>query len=197
MASRALAEMCGYFVLAAGHGLGNLTMRTLALSSDACRVLARRRPDADGFPPFSDKQQAWPALTPTLAAQAVEAAEATPFAAVADLCRVLVTLTRDSRWLVLEQRRHDDYHRWRPQSLPTGGVPTRSLWTRPSPGVMQLSGAVHFFEGLNVDQLTDSAGDALEALADAMLEWDALWPVALKALGYAVLKVDDDAGPPC
>ena len=191
MATRALAEMCAYFLLSAAHGLGNITLRTLTLSPSAAAVLARLRPQGRGYPPFSEEQDAWPPFNEKLAAHSLEAAKATGEDSVVALCEVLVTLAEDERWRAMEQRRHADYHRWRPQGLPGGGVPRRSLWTRPHPGTMQLSGATHFFEPVDHEALAATAGEALDALGDAMIRWDGLWPAALKALGVGVFRAEE------
>jgi hypothetical protein len=191
MACRALAEMCGYFLLSAAHGLANLTVRTLTLSPDADAVLRRHRPKAAGFQPFSDRRDAWPPLTGKLAEETIEAARTTRMSSVVELCEVLVDLTADSDWRAVEQRRHGDYHRWRPQGLPSGGVPTRSLWTRPSPGVMRLSGSAHFYELVDIDEVVGVVGRGLRTLADAMRTWYAAWPVALRDLGVPLFKIED------
>jgi hypothetical protein len=190
MACRALAEMCGYFLLSSAHGLANLTLRTLTLSPDADAVLRRHRPRAGGYQPFSDQRDAWPPLTRKLADETVEAARATAKSSVVSLCEVLVDLTADPAWRAIEQRRHSDYHRWRSQGLPSGGVPMRSLWTGPSPGVMELSGSTHFFERVDVNEAADAVNRALEAFANQMRAWDAAWPSAIRDLGVPLFKVE-------
>lgn len=190
LATRALAEMCGYYLLSAAHGLANLTLRTLALNKSAARVLARRWPKSKGFAPFLDDREAWPPFTRTLAYCAVEAGTATGEAAVTNLGEVLVELAEDERWNALERRRHDDYHRWRPQSLPGGSVPRRSLWHRESPGTRSLAGGADFYDPVDHRALAATASAGLDALAEAMHAWDAGWPYALKALGVPILKTE-------
>jgi hypothetical protein len=190
MAARALAEMCGYYVLSAAHGLGNITVRTLAVNEASAKELDQRRPRAQGFPPFSERREAWPPFTRALAMDARAAGRATGEPSVNALCDVLVNLVEDARWNDMERQRHDDYHRWRVQGLPGGTVPRRSLWDRPSAGSMRLSGGGNFYEPVDHRALATIAGDALDALGDAMARWDALWPAALRDLGLPLFKVD-------
>lgn len=90
MATRALAEMCGYYLLAAAHGLGNITVRTLMLSPGPATALKAKRPKAKGFPPFSQEPAAWPPLNAHLAGDVMDAARISGEGAVVDLGQVLV-----------------------------------------------------------------------------------------------------------
>lgn len=189
MATRALAETCGYYLLGAAHGLGNLTARTLVLSNAAGAVLNTRRPRANRFPPFSAEREAWPPLNRKLADHLVEAALATGDAAAIALCEVVVGLLDDHRWEALVQRRDVDYHRWRPQGLPSGGVPQRTLWDNAGTANRSLSFGGTFYEPVDHDDLCLTPGEAMEALGTAMDAWSDRWPAALAAVGVAVFNV--------
>ena len=190
MATRALAEMCGYYILAAAHGPGNLTLRTLMLSKSAASVLTSAYPDARGFPPFSERQQAWPSLGKTMADRAQQAAATSAGTAPTRMSQVLEELLAAPQWKALVQRRSIDYHRWRPQGLPNGGVPRRSLWNTSVTGTRSLSGGGGFYERVDHEALCRTAGDALDVLGNAMEAWLKVWPVALCELGVPVFKID-------
>lgn len=189
MATRALAEMCGYYLIAAAHGLGNLTVRTLMLSSTAAGALNAKRRKANGFPPFSQEHAAWPPLTSQLATDAMDAARSTGEPAVVELPIVLVDLLGAPAWTALINRRDTDYHRWRPQGLPGGGVPRRSLWDRTVPGTRTLSGGARFFDPVDHKALCRTASEGVDQLGASMETWLARWPAALVALGVPVFKV--------
>ena len=121
MAMRALAEMCGYYLLAAAHGLGNLTVRTLMLSRPAAAALNIKLPSTKGFPPFSEDRASWPPLNSKMASAAKHAALASGEGAAVDLAQVILDILAAPRWIALVNRRDTDFHRWRPQGLPTGG----------------------------------------------------------------------------
>ncbi len=189
MATRALAEMCGYYLLAAAHGLGNLTVRTLMLSRPAAAVLNIKLSSAKGFPPFSEDRAAWPPLNSKMASAAKYAALASGEGAAVDLAQVILDLLAAPRWIALVNRRDTDFHRWRPQGLPTGGVPQRSLWDRPQPGTRILSGGASFYDPVDHEELCRIAGDALDELGEAMKKWLDMWSAVLAALGVGVFKV--------
>jgi hypothetical protein len=189
MATRALAEMCGYYLLAAAHGLGNVTVRTLMLSPAAASALNLKRPRANGFSPFSQEPAAWPPLNSRLARDAMNAAQASGQGAAIDLAQVLVDLLAAPAWTALVNRRDTDYHRWRPQGLPGGGVPQRSLWDRPGPGTLAVSGGGPFFDPVDHKTLCCTASDGLDQLGASMSTWMARWPAALAALGVPVFKI--------
>jgi len=189
MATRALAEMCGYYLLAAAHGLGNITVRTLMLSATAAAAVNIKFSRAEGFPPFSENRAAWLPLNSKLAAAGRQAAGDTGEGAAVDLAQVVVDLVAAPRWTALVDRRDTDYHRWRPQGLPSGGVPQRSLWGRPNPGTRVLEGGASFYDAIDHRALCRIAGDALDELTDAMANWLELWPRALAALGVPVFKI--------
>lgn len=191
MATRALAECCGYYLIAAAHGLGNLTVRTLMLAPAAASILRARRPDAKRFPCFSNERAAWPPLNAKLAGHCMEAAVATGESAAHGLSSVLAGLVNDQQWVALVDRRDNDFHRWRPQGLPNGGVPRRSLWVEPSVGTRSLSVGPTFYDPVDHEALCRASSTALDTLGGAMARWLKMWPAALKAVGVPVFKIDD------
>jgi hypothetical protein len=52
VAARSLAEVTGYYAMSAGHGLANVTVRTLLLHADSAAVLNEKYRRAKGFVPY-------------------------------------------------------------------------------------------------------------------------------------------------
>jgi hypothetical protein len=69
VSSRALAEITGYYAISAGHGIANVTLRTLLVHSGAAAIINQDKDlkRAKGFAPFSTIPAAWVPLNEKLA----------------------------------------------------------------------------------------------------------------------------------
>lgn len=188
LAARSLAEISGYYAISAGHGLLNVTLRTLLIHPGAAAEINRKYKRAQGFDPFTDNKFAWLALNETDATNLQTAANHTGNADTIHLADIVADLTQDPRWMEVMDRRGVDFHRWRPQSV-DGGVATSNPWT-PTPN----GGVVLTVHGKSRHQLPDTnllaqeASQGMDALTGAMDSWLATWPAALRGLGVSVFK---------
>jgi hypothetical protein len=190
MATRALAEMSGYYATATAHGLINVTLRTLLLSAastDAINQVPKYRP-ADGFPPFSTRTDAWRPFNKKEVNLLRPAVLAANDGTVSNWFKIVDDLVKDRRWAALISRRHEDFHRWRPQSV-SGGVAPKNPWEM-GDGFASLSFPSQY-EPLDPSMLVAEARGGLEALGDAMGKWMDAWPLALKGLGCPIFKVNE------
>jgi hypothetical protein len=100
----------------------------------------------------------------------------------------VVDLTKDPRWIALSNRRDVDFHRWRPQSV-DGGVATSNPWEETEGGASKLTMyATSQHQPPDTEVLMQEASDGLDALAEAMGDWLATWPSALRGLGVPVFN---------
>ena len=75
-----------------------------------------------------------------------------------------------------------DFHRWRPQSV-DGGVATSNPWEQTADGNFQLTMyATSQHQPPDTEEVVQEASDGLEALAEAMSDWLAAWPDAIRDL---------------
>jgi hypothetical protein len=174
--ARALAEVVSYFAISAAHGLANVTARLLALEHRSRDILLKLEKNSRGFLPFDPKDSAWLPLNKKTV-DSLEAAALHHQPEVQELVALLRTLVDDEDWSGLVERRHTDFHRWRPQSV-EGGVSTSTPW-------------VHF-EDYQVLEVRDGGSLVpedheaiiadtqlgLERLETAMRAWIALLPDA-------------------
>jgi hypothetical protein len=127
MGHRAMAELQAYFTIGSGHGLVNVAARTLALAQDLRAALASKNKKwRNAFPPFSESEGDWPALSQQTAARLSEVAALSPHPEVRELLKPVVTLHADERWRKLDAYRGKAFHRWRPQSA-GGSIPAISV----------------------------------------------------------------------
>ena len=168
----------------------NVTLRTLLLSpvsADAINQVPKYK-QAGGFPPFSTTIDAWRSFNETEVHRLKPAVEAADDASVSKWFAIVAGLAEDGRWLALTSRRHEDFHRWRPQSI-SGGVVTKNPWET-GDGFASLS-FPSVYEPLDPFMLVTEAQEGLEALGNAMSDWMGTWPSALKALGCPIFKVNE------
>lgn len=188
VAIRALAEMAGYYTLSAAHGLVNTTLRALLLAPASAEVVCSAWPKADGFPPFSEKRDAWVSMTASSVEKLKRAASAHGGPQVASLVHAVGILADDPRWHALEERRNVDYHRWRPQSI-SGGVAKRSPWDHSVPGQRTLSFPPgERYEPTSPALLLDEAEQGTLALSESMDHWSDVIAGALVELGLPVFS---------
>jgi hypothetical protein len=104
--------------------------------------------------------------------------------------KIVDKLAKDPSWNALTTRRHEDFHRWRPQGI-SGGVAPEDPWEY-RPGFASLTGyAQSQYKPLNPSTLVTEAQEGLEALGNAMGEWMGAWPSALTGLGCPIFKVNE------
>ncbi|WP_147261956.1 hypothetical protein [Blastococcus sp. TF02A-26] len=190
--ARALAEITGYYAISAGHGVANVTLRSLLVQPEAAAVINQDKDlkRAKGFDPFSTVPAAWVPLNEKVATVLLNAAAGR--GAAQEMAELVVALTRDARWVALTNRRHVDFHRWRPQSV-SGGVATSNPWESTDTGSYSLTmygRSQH--EPPNTSELIAEASDGLEALAECMERWLDVWPSAIRDLGVPLFK-DEEA----
>jgi hypothetical protein len=121
----------------------------------------------------------------TLLRTAAAAAEQPTADRIADR---VVALTQNPRWVALTSRRHVDFHRWRPQSV-AGGVATFNPWERATDGSHKLTMyATSQHQPPDTKHLVQEASDGLQALVEAMSDWMAGWPDALRDLDVPLFE---------
>jgi hypothetical protein len=190
VSARALAEITGYYAISAGHGLANVTLRTLLVHPAATAVINQDKDlkRAKGFEPFSTIPAAWVPLNKTVATLVRTAAAVAGQPTADRMADRVVALTKDPRWVALTSRRHVDFHRWRPQSV-AGGVATFNPWEQATDGSHKLTMyATSQHQPPDTKQLVQEASDGLKTLAEAMSDWMATWPDALRDLGVPLFK---------
>ncbi len=190
LAARSLAEIVGYYAISAGHGLTNITLRTLLIHEDAATVINGKYQGAKGFEPYADTRDAWRPLNERGAELLQQAAGVTAQPATIRLADLVADLTQDPRWVTMAGRRDVDFHRWRPRSV-TGGVATSNPWEVTEGGAFQLRAYVTSqHRPPNTDLLMQEASAGLAAVSEAMRDWLTTWPAALRSLGVPVFTQD-------
>lgn len=194
-AVRSLAEVTGYYCLGAAHGVANITLRTLLLSSEAAEVINNTKlyRRAAGFMPYDSNRSAWPSFNEdlTTALTAAAAAVANKPVAVTELVSTVTGLRSDPRWRALEARRHEDFHRWRPQSIAGGAAPTNPWTTSGQSKRLTIYGRSRH-RPLPPETLATEATAGMEALAEAMGHWLETWYDATPALGVTLFTRSEE-----
>lgn len=178
---RALAEVVAYFAYGAAHGLGNVTARLFAMegrSREAFSKQAKGWKSNEGFPPFGTKAAHWISFN----AKSIDSIEAASqhHPEATGVVGVLRALDADAAWSAMVDRRHNDFHRWRPQSSSSGVAPV-SQWQDAGDDVQSL--VVYESNVYSPDPLETFATEStqgLEALTVAMESWLALYPAAFQ-----------------
>lgn len=182
--ARALAETASYFALSAARGVANISARLLALESRSRAVLAKRHDKSGGFPAFDAANEHWLAFN-EYAVTSLEMA-ADHHLDARELVALLRELEHDEEWTKLVQRRHRDFHRWRPQSI-DGTVATTNPWMDAIDyRVLTIGhGGGHSPSSPGTAVAEVAAGVA--ALERTMRKWNELFPAALEGVQTFVL----------
>lgn len=189
--ARALAEVVSYFALSAAHGVANVTARLLALELRSREILASREKQSGGFTPFDPKDAGWLPIN-ARTVSSLEAAAVHHQPAVTQLVALLRSLIDSDDWSKLVERRHTDFHRWRPQSI-EGGVATSSPWLESDDFQMLTVRDGGTLIPDRHEQLIADAGLGLERLEATMRHWIEIFPDARHAvLTYVLAKSMDN-----
>jgi hypothetical protein len=187
MCMRAMAESQTLFVIGTGHMVANVAARALALRPKLRKELTQRLKypsTSPSFDPFSDARADWVSLN-TVTCQALQAAaEVDHVEEVAQLVAPVVDFGTGSAWTDLQNRRGQDFHRWRPQTHGIEGVPRHSPWERDGSSRSLSGGPLSYEEARGLaDQVAQLARSAMLELVEAMDAFKTRWPVASQHLG--------------
>src|SRR5680860_470782 len=162
MASRAMAELAGHFLLGCAHSLANLVLRLQLLNTAAAEHLAvmKRYRKADGFAPGNDSKDAWPTLNGPLLEDLATASDASGNQHLRLLVETISDLYTGSEFRELGGRRGMDYHRRRPQSVPH---------TAPRSGVVSTSKGTTTMTMVSARLEEDAGHETVHATATAAL----------------------------
>ncbi len=156
MTHRAMADMVTHFLLATGHALANVTIRTLALDARMHAHLL----DSLGSPSPVNSQNPkdWLSLNQDNVRQLRRVAKKTASSALQTIPEAATDLVLSPDWQELDQLRGADYHRRRPQSAGLSGVPLANPWTF-SNGVMAMNfGGGQYTDGDDLARDTTDLG---------------------------------------
>jgi len=193
-AKRALAEMIAHYVLAAGHGLINLTYRTLALDRGLEAELVST---GHFFPPLSDDRKHWLTANAKTAKAAKKLAAKSSVSAVAEVADPVWMLLSSHVWRDLDDCRGEDFHRRRSQTAGLHGAGKQSPWRK--------DGTSRTLDGLHGERIGQDvqakfaaetfsvASVAQTRLMEAMSEFDLKFAKVVEATTH--LRLEDAANP--
>jgi hypothetical protein len=126
MAKRALAEVLAHYTLAAGHGLTNVTGRSIALDHTLHELLQTQCKTS--FPPLSDKREDWLSANRSMARKLQRVARTSGIPEIRTVADPVVGMTESEAWYDLIDGRGADFHRWRVQTAGICGAAKQSPW---------------------------------------------------------------------
>jgi hypothetical protein len=186
MVHRAMADMATHFLLAAGHALANVTVRTLALDARMHAHLL----DILGSPSPVNSQNPrdWLSLNQDTVRQLRRAAKKSANPAIQTISGAATDLVLSPDWQELDQLRGSHYHRHRPQSAGLDGVPLANPWTV-SNGVMTMN-----FGG---GQYTDGDGlaaDTTDLARRVMARFSSAFTAMLPTVHAVIAELQEEHG---
>ena len=184
MASRAMTELSGHFLLGCAHSLANLVLRLQLLNTAAAEhlVMMKKYRRAAGFAPGNDSKDAWPTLNGPLLEDLATAANASGNQYLRLLVETISDLYASSEFRDLDGRRGMDYHRRRPQSVAHTAPRRGVVSTRDGTTTMTLVTA-RLEEDAAHETLHATATGALVGVARTMRRIRELVPSAIRAEG--------------
>jgi hypothetical protein len=178
---RFFAEGQGNALVVAGHGLANLTARTLALDPafDASHLKQAQIVPAD-FVPRSEARGAWTSLTHGVRAAMVQAASGYA-SEMQTLAAEVADVQADPAVATLFDLRNTQYHRWRGESPGVTGVNLKGATIRGSLQAGQSVGLSSemlpaYTEGQHaLDELVRVTREALDAIVARLPGYHQAW----------------------
>lgn len=181
MGWRALAETQTYFVLGAAHSLLGLLIRVLALDEQRLFELRMRFKEATFDPLQGDNRADWPTFAERTVDKLNHVACTSGRSELKDLVAPLVRMVKSAEWKKMDERRGQDFHRWRPQSAGVAAGGVISPWGTTADGSERFDWGVSAAPP-DIHELpavvSDIASNAMCILVDAMEEIDRHLPAA-------------------
>lgn len=204
MAIRAYSEMAAYFCLGAANSLANIGLRVIILDERLVASMGKKFAhfDPSVYTVGSDSRKDWLTFSRELLEALKKAADVaqsdrclrphsatTARARCLKLVSVLADLHADSRFAALDNRRGMDYHRHRPQSLPTSS-PRSGAWVVGNDIRSLGVGSLRPDPFHNEREVQQIAVQGMQAVTTAMNRARPLIVSAAAALGYVLISHD-------
>lgn len=132
LSMRGMAEAQCLFVMSTGHALANVGLKALALDPGLRSELAEsfggssRSPT---FEPFSTDRRDWVSMNRETCKILKAVAQSSDELDVVELVEPVVEFGSGAPWRELDERRGEDFHRWRMQTHGVAGVPRKTPWS--------------------------------------------------------------------
>lgn len=167
-----LADVCQNYMVAVAQQLINIAFRVAMLCQPAAELVNAQRKRAEGFAPFSDARDAWPAFTQGDLKFLSEVAEKSGFEKLRGIVEALQTLNDTDVWRRVHELRNAHSHRWRQQSI-DGGVSQESQTATLSneDGSQVFQTTIYAVEGQtppDAEARLEATRSAMKLLADTM-----------------------------
>lgn len=187
MSMRGMAEAQCLFLMSTGHAVANVAVKALALDQGLRDQLSQRLErdgQSPGLKPFSTDRRDWVSMNAQTSKVLTAVAESSNVPEVVTLVQPVVDFARSDAWRDLQERRGEDFHRWRMQSHGVDGVPRTTPWSSDGKTRTLKIGRVKHEEadGLAED-IALIADLAMLELATAMAAFRMQWPKTSVHLG--------------
>jgi len=175
---RAMAEAQCLFVMGAGHSFANVAVREIALDSKRRKALVEKLSisSKQTFAPFSNERWDYVSMNCKTCTAIEEVASEMGGSYLEEVIEPVVEFGMGKAWAKLDERRGEDFHRWRLQSDGIAGVPRRTPWSVKN-GVGTLGIGSQSYDDARglADEVSHVATEAMLELARAMEKFMNLW----------------------
>lgn len=178
LAMRAMAEAQCLFVMGAGHSFANVAVREIALDPKRRQALAKRLKGSSKrtFAPFSNEKRDYVSMNSDACTVFGEVASEMGGSYLKGVIEPVVEFGKGEAWAKLDERRGEDFHRWRLQTDGIAGVSRQTPWSVEN-GVGTLGIGSQSYDDARglADEVSHVATEAMLELARAMEKFMNLW----------------------
>lgn len=186
MSMRGMAEAQCLFVMSTGHAFANVGLKALALDPALKAELIKgfeggRVPT---FEPFSAERFDWVSMNRETCKMLKAVTQSSSEGDVIALIEPVVEFGLGAAWRELDERRGEDFHRWRMQTHGIVGVPQRTPWSSDGKTRILGIGRVTYDDAKGLaDEVSRIGKAAMLDLGRSMEIYRRRWPQASIALG--------------
>jgi len=179
MCIRGMGEAQCLFVVGTGHALANVAVRALAVDPTRRVELGERlgrRSSLPSFDPFSNAKEDYVSMNRETCKAIESVATASGDPELSGLVLPVVEFGRGKSWRDLDERRGEDFHRWRPQTDGIAGVPRSTPWSGDDGvGMLTIGHPVYDDARGLAEETSRIATAAMLDVASAMEEFGDKW----------------------
>jgi len=184
---RGMAEAQCLFVMSTGHAFANVGLKALALDPGLKSELAGNfggSSRSPSFDPFSTDRRDWVSMNRVTCKALKAVAQSSAELDVVELIEPVVEFGFGAAWRELDERRGEDFHRWRPQSHGVDGVLQKTPWSSDGKTRTLKMGNPTYDEAQGLaDDVAHIGQAAMLALARAMERFRQQWAQTSVLLG--------------